>query len=167
MGDVFSTVGQTRTLPVGTVDKVTLAVCSCSNFPAGLFNAYNEVAKSDADVVLHLGDYIYEYGANTYPSQDADGREPEPAAEIVSLEQYRARYAQYHTDANLQAAHAAKPFICVWDDHELANDTYATGAENHDEATEGSFSERSAAAFQAYHEWLPIRTGDDRSVIYR
>ena len=165
--DVFSTVGQTRTLPVGTVDKVTLAVCSCSNFPAGLFNAYNEVAKSDADVVLHLGDYIYEYGANTYPSQDADGREPEPAAEIVSLEQYRARYAQYHTDANLQAAHAAKPFICVWDDHELANDTYATGAENHDEATEGSFSERSAAAFQAYHEWLPIRTGDDRSVIYR
>ena len=166
---VTSTVGKTRTLPVGAVEKVTMAVCSCSNFPAGLFNAYNEVANSDADVVLHLGDYIYEYGSNTYPTQDAENRQPEPAAEILTLEQYRARYAQYRTDSNLQKAHANKPFICVWDDHELANDTYNGGAENHGEngTDEGSFEDRAAAAFQAYHEWLPIRTGDDRSRIYR
>ena len=167
--DVVTSVGKTRTLPVGSVDKVTMAVCSCSNFPSGLFNAYNEIANSDADVVLHLGDYIYEYGSNTYPSQDAEGREPEPNEEILTLEQYRARYAQYRTDANLQKAHANKPFICVWDDHELANDTYNGGAENHGEdgKDEGSFEDRAAAAFQAYHEWLPIRTGEDRSRIYR
>lgn len=164
--DVVTVVGKTRTLPVGSVDKVTMAVCSCSNFPSGLFNAYNEIAMSDADVVLHLGDYIYEYGPNTYPSQDADGRQPEPTEEIISLEQYRARYAQYRTDVNLQKAHANKPFICVWDDHEVANDTYDGGAENHNEG-EGNFADRSAAAFQAYHEWLPIRTGDDRRQIYR
>lgn len=164
--NVHSTVGQTRTLPIGNVDNVVMAVCSCSNFPAGQFNAYNEIAKSDASVVLHLGDYIYEYGSNEYPAQDAEGRQPEPAVEITSLEQYRARYAQYHTDGNLQAAHAAKPFICVWDDHELANDTYKDGAENHNDE-DGDFNERRAAAFQAYHEWLPIRTEEDRSRIYR
>ncbi len=167
--NVVSTVGKTKTLPTGAVDKVTMAVCSCSNFPAGLFNVYKEIANSDADVVLHLGDYIYEYGSNEYPTADFDGRQPEPVAEIVSLEQYRARYAQYHADANLQVAHAAMPFICIWDDHEVANDTYKDGAENHTEgeAEEGLFTERRDAAFQAYHEWLPIRTGTDKSKIYR
>ncbi|MDP2549025.1 alkaline phosphatase [Oceanobacter sp. 4_MG-2023] len=162
-----STIGQTKTLPEGSVDSVKLAVCSCSNFPAGLFNVYREIANSDADAVIHLGDYLYEYGSNEYPTEDAEGRQPEPTAEITTLAQYRQRYAQYHVDANLQAAHAAKPFICVWDDHELANDTYIDGAENHDETTEGSFSERRDAAEQAYHEWLPIRTGSDNAHIYR
>ncbi|WP_221796838.1 alkaline phosphatase D family protein [Oceanobacter mangrovi] len=162
-----STLGTTKTLPEGSVDSVKLAVCSCSNFPAGLFNVYAEIANSEADAVVHLGDYIYEYGSNEYPTEDADGRQPEPAAELLTLDQYRHRYAQYHTDTNLQAAHAAKPFICVWDDHELANDTYIDGAENHDEATEGSFAERRAAAIQAYHEWLPIRSGSDTTKIYR
>ncbi|MDP2609151.1 MULTISPECIES: alkaline phosphatase [unclassified Oceanobacter] len=162
-----STIGQTKTLPEGSIDSVKLAVCSCSNFPAGLFNVYREIANSDADAVIHLGDYLYEYGSNEYPTEDAEGRQPEPTAEITTLAQYRQRYAQYHVDANLQAAHAAKPFICVWDDHELANDTYIDGAENHDETTEGSFSERRDAAEQAYHEWLPIRTGSDNAHIYR
>ncbi len=162
-----STVGKTKTLPEGSVSSVKLAVCSCANFPAGLFNVYREIANSDADAVIHLGDYLYEYGSNEYPTEDAEGRQPEPTAEITTLAQYRQRYAQYHIDANLQAAHAAKPFICVWDDHELANDAYKDGAENHDETTEGSFSERRDAAEQAYHEWLPIRTGSDNTHIYR
>ena len=162
-----SVVGTTKTLPEGSVDSVALAVCSCANFAAGRFNVYQEIANSAADAVIHLGDYIYEYGSNEYPTEDAEGRQPEPTAEILTLSQYRHRYAQYRTDDQLQAAHAAKPFICVWDDHELANDTWLNGAENHDDTTEGSFSERRAAALQAYHEWLPIRTGADNSIIYR
>jgi alkaline phosphatase D len=161
-----STIGKTRTLPLGSVSSVKMAVCSCANFGFGLFNVYQEIANSDADVVLHLGDYIYEYGVGTYPAQAADGRQPEPAAELLTLNQYRQRYAQYHVDTDLQAAHAAKPFICVWDDHELANDTWENGAENHNDG-EGEFADRRAAAIQAYHEWLPIRTGPDNTHIYR
>lgn len=164
-----SVVGRTRTLPAAgaEVSSVKLAVCSCSNYPAGLFNAYKEMANSEADVVVHLGDYIYEYGSNEYPTADAQVRAPEPAQEILTLDNYRARYAQYRSDSYLQLAHQNKPFICVWDDHEIANDTYKDGAENHDEDSEGSFTARRAAAVQAYHEWLPIRTGSDPLTIYR
>lgn len=161
-----SPVGRTKTLPAGAVDRVTMAVCSCSNYPAGFFNVYNAMATADADVVLHLGDYIYEYGSNEYPNPDAQGRQPEPVQEILTLEQYRARYAQYRSDVDLQAVHQNKPFICVWDDHELANDTYKNGAQNHSD-DEGDFIARRDAAHQAYHEWLPIRTGADRGKIYR
>ncbi|GGY44321.1 alkaline phosphatase [Bacterioplanes sanyensis] len=161
-----SPVGRTQTLPAGSVDSVTLAVCSCANYPAGFFNAYRAMAESDVDVVLHLGDYIYEYGSNEYPSPDAQGRQPEPVSEILTLEQYRARYAQYRSDVDLQAVHASKPFICVWDDHELANDAYKNGAQNHNDG-EGDFFARRSVAQQAYHEWLPIRTGADRGKIYR
>jgi len=159
-------VGQTRTLPVGSVDSVKLAVCSCANLPAGYFNVYNEIANSDADVVVHLGDYIYEYGANEYPTAASQVRDPDPLVEVLTLTHYRARYAKYRTDTALQLAHQKKPFICVWDDHELANDTWKGGAENHNE-DEGSFEERRAAAIQAYHEWLPIRSGSDTAKIWR
>ena len=159
-------VGQTRTLPVGSVDSVKLAVCSCANLPAGYFNVYNEIANSDADVVVHLGDYIYEYGANEYPLAAAQVRDPDPLVETLTLTHYRARYAKYRIDPALQLVHQKKPFICVWDDHELANDTWKGGAENHNEG-EGSFEERRAAAIQAYHEWLPIRSGSDTSKIWR
>ena len=159
-------VGQTRTLPVGSVDSVKLAVCSCANLPAGYFNVYNEIANSDADVVVHLGDYIYEYGANEYPTAASQVRDPDPLVEVLTLTHYRARYAKYRTDTALQLAHQKKPFICVWDDHELANDTWKGGAENHNE-DEGSFEERRAAAIQAYHEWLPIRSGADTAKIWR
>ena len=161
-----SPLGQTRTLPTGNVDSVKLAVCSCANYPAGLFNVYHAMAESDADVVVHLGDYIYEYGSNEYPKADAQVRAPEPSEEILSLSDYRARYAQYRTDIDLQEVHRVKPFICVWDDHELANDTWKDGAQNHQE-DEGSFTARRAAAIQAYHEWLPIRSGADQAKIWR
>ncbi|WP_228346220.1 alkaline phosphatase D family protein [Venatoribacter cucullus] len=161
-----SPVGQTRTLPTGNIDSVKLAVCSCSNYPAGLFNVYRDIANSDAAVVLHLGDYIYEYGSNEYPKADAQVRAPEPSQEILSLSDYRARYSQYRSDIDLQEVHRVKPFICVWDDHELANDTWKNGAENHQQ-DEGEFSERRAAAIKAYHEWLPIRSNEDQTKIWR
>jgi alkaline phosphatase D len=165
VGRTVSPAGRTRTLPVGSVDQVKLAVFTCSNFPAGYFHAYGEAAKQEGiHAAVHLGDYIYEYGRDQYASADAAalGREVEPAHECLTLDDYRQRYAQYHTDADLQAVHAAMPFINVWDDHEIANDTWKGGAENHDPATEGDFTVRRAAALQAFHEWLPIRLPDPR-----
>lgn len=164
-----SPIGKTKTLPIGSVSEVKLAVLSCSNYPAGFFNVYSEVAKSDVDVAVHLGDYIYEYAATGYASDNAAslGRLSVPANEIVTLSDYRLRHAQYKSDADAKQFHASKPMIAVWDDHEFANDTYKDGAENHTTATEGSFASRKAAAMQAYHEWMPIRTGSDKSKIYR
>lgn len=165
VGHTVSPTGRTRTLPVGSVAKVKLAVFTCSNFPAGYFHAYREAAKLEGiHAAVHLGDYIYEYGRDGYASTDAAalGREVLPAGELLTLDDYRQRYAQYHTDADLQAVHAAIPFINVWDDHEIANDTWKDGAENHDSASEGEFTVRRAAALQAFHEWLPIRTPDPR-----
>lgn len=168
--EVKTIVGKTKTLPVGYVESVKLAVCSCANYPAGYFNAYDALGRSDADVVVHLGDYIYEYAVGEYGTTANtidQGRNHSPTKEVWTLEDYRLRYGQYRQDALLQGAHQAKPFICVWDDHELANDSYKTGAANHTEGDEGTFADRRAAAFQAYHEWLPIRTGSDVANIYR
>jgi alkaline phosphatase D len=166
-----SETGSTKTLPVGAVDRFRLGVASCSNYPQGYFHAYDDMAKSDLDLVLHLGDYIYEYARGRYVNpiaEDTLGRVVEPQNEIISLDDYRARYAVYRSDKDLQAAHAAHPWICVWDDHELMNNTWRGGAENHNEG-EGDFDERIAAARTAYHEWMPIRTAaqTDQAAIYR
>lgn len=163
-----SPVGRTRTLPGAGASQVRLAVFSCSNYPAGYFNVYAEAARrDDLDATVHLGDYIYEYGRDGYASEDAGalGRLSEPAAEIVQLADYRRRYAQYRSDPDLQALHAAAPMIAVWDDHEIANDTWLDGAENH-QPDEGDFAVRRAAAIQAYHEWMPIRSATPER-IYR
>ncbi|MFB2649380.1 alkaline phosphatase D family protein [Shewanella mangrovisoli] len=158
-GGKTSEVGKTRTLPEGEVSSVKLAVMSCANFPAGYFNVYElAAAQDDLDAVVHLGDYIYEYARGGYASEHAAelGREVLPANELLTLSDYRTRYGQYHTDASLQKLHAKVPFITVWDDHEVANDTWRDGAENHNEG-EGDFAVRKEAALQAYFEWLPIR----------
>ena len=167
----ISVVGETITLPTDAT-QAKLAVCSCSNYQAGLFNAYDAMANSDADIIVHLGDYFYEYGAGGYGSTAENAflnRSHEPEGEIISLDDYRTRYKQYRSDTSLQLAHQKKPFICVWDDHEIANDTYKEGAENHDEATEGSFEVRKQNALQAYSEFLPFSriSADDNSLIYR
>jgi len=154
-----SVVGETKTLPESNVEQVKLAAVSCTNFPAGFFNVYKEVAKiSDLDAVLHLGDYIYEYERGGFASEDAVKLEREvlPATELFSLNDYRTRYAQYRGDEDLQTLHQALPFITIWDDHEVANDTWKEGADNHNSG-EGDFTERKLAALQAYFEWLPIR----------
>ncbi|WP_297897587.1 alkaline phosphatase D family protein [Shewanella sp.] len=158
-GGKTSEVGKTCTLPEGDVSSVKLAVMSCANFPAGYFNAYElAAAQDDLDAVVHLGDYIYEYARGGYASEHAAelGREVLPANELLSLSDYRTRYGQYRTDISLQKLHAKVPFITVWDDHEVANDTWSDGAENHNEG-EGDFAARKEAALQAYFEWLPIR----------
>ncbi|RCW75666.1 alkaline phosphatase D family protein [Pseudorhodoferax soli] len=165
----LSPVGRTRTLPAAGAAQVRLAVFSCANYPAGYFNVYAEAAKrNDLDATVHLGDYIYEYARGGYASADAAalGRLSEPATETVQLADYRRRYAQYRGDADLQALHAAVPMIAVWDDHEISNDTWRNGAENH-QPDEGDFGARKAAAVQAYHEWMPIRSGTDTGLIYR
>ena len=169
-GDKISPVGQTKTLPTST-SKVSFAVCSCSNYPAGYFYVYREMAKQNVDVVIHLGDYIYEYGADGYATEDAAklGRTlpADNNKEIIKLDDYRKRYALYRKDKDLQALHHRHPFIVIWDDHELANDTWREGADNH-QANEGSFLDRKLAALQAYCEWMPIRPIDDQHVkIYR
>ncbi len=149
----YSITGQTKTLAT-QVQSVQFAVCSCSNYPAGYFHVYKEMAKQDVDVVIHLGDYIYEYGMGGYATEDAVamGRAlaDDNNAEIIRLDDYRKRYALYRLDADLQAAHQRHPFIVVWDDHELANDTWEKGAENHQSDTEGDFLERKLAAMAAY-----------------
>lgn len=170
-GNKISSVGQTKTLPIST-NKVTFAVCSCSNYPAGYFYVYREIAKQNVDVIIHLGDYIYEYGADGYAAEDAAklGRTlpTDNNKEIIKLDDYRKRYALYRQDKDLQAAHQRHPFIVIWDDHELANDTWRDGAENH-QSDEGSFSDRKLAALQAYFEWMPIRpvSNTDHLNIYR
>ena len=170
-GDTVSPVGRTRTLPAAGATSVSLAVFSCSNYPAGYFNVYAEAAKSGAQFAVHLGDFIYEYGADGYASTDAKalGRVVEPANECLSLADYRKRYAQYRSDPDSKVFSASLPLIAVWDDHEVANDTYKDGAENHTATTEGSFAARRAAAIQAWHEWMPVRAPDASNLmkIYR
>lgn len=172
--DSESIVGQTQTLAVAGLAPLKLAVFSCSNFPAGYFNVYREASKQpDLDAVIHLGDYIYEYAADGYATEQAVhiGRTlaQDNAGEIISLSDYRKRYALYRSDTALQQLHAAVPWYMVWDDHEITNDTWHSGAENHQPDTEGDFFERRTAAVRAYYEWLPIRPplGEDSIQIYR
>ncbi|WP_299622802.1 alkaline phosphatase D family protein [uncultured Tenacibaculum sp.] len=157
-----SPIGETLTFGANTAE-IKLAVASCSNHAYGYFNVYEAINQSDADVVVHLGDYIYEYGEDTYGSF----RDPDPIGEIISLDDYRKRYRLYRSDAQLKELHQKKPFICVWDDHEVTNDAYIDGAENHQD-NEGDYQERKKSALQAYSEYLPNTTNlTDNSIIYR
>ena len=170
-GNQYSPTGRTKTLPV-SAEQVSLAVCSCSNYPAGYFHVYKEMAQQNVDAVLHLGDYIYEYGEGGYATDQAQemgrGFAADNNQELLNLNDYRKRYALYRLDADLQAVHQRHPFIVIWDDHELANDAWREGAENHQD-DEGDFKKRKAEALQAYFEWMPIRpkTANDHLNIYR
>ena len=170
-GGETSMTGRTKTLPTGDVSRVTLAVLSCAHYQQGHFNVYGHAARrtdADIDAVVFLGDYIYEYGSvcgdkACFGTENARriGRTLPPGndKETVTLDDYRRRYALYHTDTRLQELHARYPFIAVWDDHETANDAYSAGADNHNEG-EGSFEERKAAAVRAYSSGCPYaRTG--------
>jgi alkaline phosphatase D len=155
--DSKSPVGRTKTLPVGRTERLRMAVVSCSNHAYGYFNAYGRIAqRADLDLVMHLGDYLYEYGAGQYGSV----RTPEPPTEMISLADYRARHAQYKRDVDSQAMHRQHPLVAIWDDHETANNSWKDGAENHQPATEGLWAARVAAALQAYYEWMPVRQVD-------
>ena len=160
IGDTYSPIGRTRTLPAGAVASARFAVVSCSNFPFGYFNVYDLIARrDDLDAVIHLGDYIYEYSTEGYGGETgaALNRNHQPTHEIVTLADYRMRHAQYKADPASQAMHAAHPMIAIWDDHETSNDSWSGGAENHQPQTEGEWNARRRAALQAYYEWMPVR----------
>ena len=170
----FSLTGRGRTLPAKTaaVAKLKFAVVSCSSYPHGFFVAYRNVARrDDLDYVLHLGDYIYEYREDEYGNQEvldqgrlyAEGNRKE----IVTLEDYRARYQRYREDTDLQMLHARYAFITTWDDHETTDNSWDPdgrgpdgGAVNHN-GGEGEWEQRKANGVQAYNEWMPIADIED------
>ncbi|MEU2796924.1 MULTISPECIES: alkaline phosphatase D family protein [unclassified Streptomyces] len=167
---VRSAVGRTRTAPAAdaTTAGLRFGVVSCANWEAGWFSAYRHLAaRPDLDAVLHLGDYLYEYGTGEYTTRGTAVREHRPAHEILDLADYRTRHGHYKTDDDLQALHAAHPVIAIWDDHEFANDAWSGGAQNHTPETEGAWRQRVAAAKQAYFEWMPVRASTEGTVYRR
>lgn len=170
-GGVTSPTGRTKTLPQGDVSSVKLAVFSCASYASGYFNVYAHAKDADVDAVLHLGDYIYEYdteGLSLENSEEIIRNYPaDNDIEILTLDDYRKRYAFYRSNSRLQELHAAHPFIAMWDDHEVADNSYKDGASNHNEE-EGDFEVRKMAALQAYYEWMPIReNAGERESAYR
>lgn len=152
-----SPVGRTATLP-DRAARFAIATFSCSNLGFGWFNAYaHAAARDDIDLVVHLGDYIYEYGIGTYPvaAEIVAGRDMLPSHEILALADYRLRYASYRSDPDLQRIHQLRPMLVQWDDHESANDSWEGGAQNH-QPDEGGWAARKAAAVQAWREWMPV-----------
>lgn len=170
--DRRSATGRTKTAPssTATADTVRFGIVSCANLEAGFFNVYKVMnERNDMDAVLCLGDYIYEYETGGYSPNPSTQRFWEPTNEISSLADYRMRYSTYHLDADLRRNHQLYPWICIWDDHESANDSWKNGAENHTDGSEGAWLDRKSYSKQAYFEWLPIReTGaTDPYQIYR
>lgn len=182
-GSQVSRIGRARTQPSGRVERARFAVASCSNLPEGFFSVYDMISQQDdLDFVLHLGDYLYEYGEDEYGDgsalvRDGQDRVPQPASEMITQQDYVLRHAQYKRDRELQRLHAQFAMIAVWDDHEITNDSWREGAENHSEGTEGSYVERKGHAIRAYFNWMPLReqfprqsgtlVPDVREVIYR
>ena len=155
-----SPVGRTRTAAQGCLERLKIAVASCAQYARGYFVPYREIASdADVDLVIHLGDYLYEYGGSGL-------RGMMPPWEIVTLADYRTRYAHYRSDPDLQEAHRQHPWVVTWDDHESANDAYATGAQNHNPG-EGDWEVRKVTAARAYAEWMPIRDQEDPLKIWR
>lgn len=165
-----SAVGRTQTAPdePRRVHALRLALVSCSNYTGGYFAAYRSIAaRDDIDFVLHVGDYIYEYGngADRYGPKSLIGlRDAEPATETIDLRGYRLRHALHKADADLQLAHQQHPWITIFDDHEVANNAWSDGAENHTPGDEGDFMVRRREAYEAYLEWMPFRLPEQRRV---
>ena len=169
-GNSVSETGRSKTFSKN-IKSAKIAIFSCSNFPAGYFNAYQAAAeKNDLDLWLHLGDYLYEYPMGGYATEKAEklGRAPIPIHEMITLSDYRQRHAQYKLDQGSIALHKHAPLIAVWDDHEFSNDAWKRGAENHSEdGLEGDFYARRSAAIKAYYEWMPIREQQNKRRIFR
>jgi len=160
---IRSPIGRTKTAPkAGDTERLRIVSTSCQNYSFGFFNPLGAIAAkaADLDLMLFLGDYIYETGG----ASNVDGRDHFPANEIISLSDYRGRHAQYKTDPDLQACHKQLAYIAVWDDHETTNNSYRAGADNHTEGAEGCWEERMGWAIRAYFEWMPIR--DNASVAF-
>jgi len=153
-----SLIGRTRTAPIGPVDSVRIAVLSCTCYQCGFFNPYASIAeRNDLDLVVHVGDYFYEYPAGGYGFNPVLNRLDEPAGELITLGDYRIRHSWYKLEPDSRRIHQQYPFIIIYDDHEFANDSWKGGAQNHDELTEGPWSARMRAGYRAWLEWMPVR----------
>jgi alkaline phosphatase D len=151
----LSPTGRTRTLGAGDADRIRIGVTCCARYSASTFAVYRAMAAADIDLVLHLGDYVYEDVKSGLP-----GREPDPPHQAVTLDDYRTRQAQARLDPDLQALHAAHPMVVLWDDHDFADNTHRDGAKSHDPETQGPWSERLGAALRANQDFLPKRLAD-------
>ncbi len=156
-GADLSPTGRTRTAPApgAPVDHLRLGLVSCASYAAGWFHAYRNLARRDLDLVVHVGDYLYENGRHS-----GHGPRRHPPGRAVTLAGYRARHALYKSDSDLQTLHARHPMVAVWDDHELAGGAWSGGAHEHIPRRHGSWADRKAAAVQAYWEWMPLRPPD-------
>jgi alkaline phosphatase D len=153
VGTTTSPKGRTRTLPAAgsTPERLRFAFVSCQHYESGLFTAYEHLARENLDLVIHLGDYIYEGAAQENRVRKHNG------PEIISVDDYRARYALYRMDPALQAAHAMAPWLVTWDDHEVENNYAAAVPQHPDRTSTLEFLRRRAAAYQAYFEMMPLR----------
>jgi alkaline phosphatase D len=165
-GGAVSPVGRTRTAPApdggGPDERLRLGLVSCANWPCGFFNAYGNLAARELDLVVHVGDYIYENDSASRRPRSV--RAHRPGGTLVGLADYRARYAQYRTDPDLQALHARHPMVAAWDDHELMGGAWRDGGSAHRPRWHGRWEDRRDAAVQAYLEWMPLRSRAPRSV---
>ena len=169
-GTIYSSIGRTKTLPE-KADRIRIGVVNCAKYTGGYYHAYEALSHmEDIDVVIHLGDYIYEGGITTpkdsyYSSFLKTGRQHFPPHECLTLEDYRNRYAQYRSDPALQKLHAQFPMIAIWDDHEIAMKKHKKNKKGK-KVPNASWEERRDHSIIAYHEWLPLRP-DPFSEIYR
>ena len=150
-----SETGRTKTLPAEGADHFRIAAVCCSRYGQSEFEAYRAVAEADVDLVVHLGDYIYEDD-----KFDIEGREPEPDHHCITLDDYRMRHAQARRDPDARALHAAHPMVVIWDDHDLADNAWREGAQGHDPDEQGPWAPRMEAALRAHQEFLPKRLAD-------
>jgi alkaline phosphatase D len=152
VGNETSPVGRTRTMPAAgsSPEKLNFAFASCQHYETGYYTAYEHMIREDLDLIVHLGDYIYE-------DEGKDGRlRKHTGGEIFSVEDYRNRYALYKSDKALQDAHAVAPWLLTWDDHEVDNN-YASNISEHTDVSSEELLQRRANAYKAYYEVMPLR----------
>ncbi len=160
----YSIRGRTFTAPSGDIDSLRFAVVSSASYAHGYFNAYDRLReRNDFGAVIHLGNYIYEYGDGEF----GNTRMYNPSTEVISISDYRERHAYYKLDSSLMRLHQQYPFIAIWADNDAANKAYKDGAENHNSGTEGTWEARKSNAKRAYFEYMPVRSPGLDSVGYR
>ncbi len=157
--------GRTKTLPAGNVSSLRIGFVGCSNYEFGYFNAYSILKnRNDVDLIIHYGDYIYEYG-HKGGGVDTINRRTFPEYDAYDLTSYRQRYAWYRLDPSLRNLHQQYPMVVIWDDHEFANDAFADTSENHRPASQGTWAARKANAIKVFKEWIPMREDTSRTNI--
>lgn len=165
----ISPIGRTRTIPSLEIqynESITFAVVSCSHYASGYFNVYKEIGKLDnLNAIIHLGDYIYEYGNSDYGTPFSPLRSSNPDHVCYTLDDFRKRYSQYKSDIDSQYMHSRHPMIPIWDDHEVADNSWKSGTEIGESGIE--YITKKNNAIRAYHEYMPIRTGTDNNIIFR